>query len=68
MSDSFIEVDETVVARLKRTIIIQENKNLRTRDKNDQEMVKWIKGKIEEEVRIRLSQFDVGTSKIKTER
>ena len=42
MSDSNIEIDEKIVERLKRNIIIRENINLKTREKNDVEMVKWI--------------------------
>lgn len=45
-----IKVDQEIVERLKRKIIIQENKNLKTREKNDAQMVAWIKQKIEEEV------------------
>ena len=44
-------IDEKIVERLKRRIIIQENKNLKTREKNDAQMVNWIKKKIEEEVK-----------------
>ena len=51
-----IEVDEKIVDRLKRKIIIKENFNLRTRALNDAEMVKWIKGQIEEEVACYLNQ------------
>lgn len=56
MSDPNIEIDEKIVERLKRNIIIRENINLKTREKSDQEMVKWIKGKIEEEVQCYLNQ------------
>ena len=56
MSDSNIEIDEKIVERLKRNIIIRENINLKTREKNDVEMVKWIKRKIEEEVQCCLNQ------------
>lgn len=56
MSDSGIQIDEKVVERLKRNIIIRENINLKTREKTDQEMVKWIKSKIEEEVKCCLNQ------------
>lgn len=45
-----IKINERAVERLKRKIILQENQNLRTRSMNDQQMVKWIKKKIEEEV------------------
>lgn len=47
---SEIQIDEKAVERLKRKIILQENVNLKTRDKSDQQMVAWIKKKIEEEV------------------
>ena len=50
MSDTNIEIDEKIVERLKRNIIIRENINLKTREKSDADMVKWIKSKIEEEV------------------
>lgn len=56
MSDPNIEIDEKIVERLKRNIIIRENINLKTREKSDQEMVKWIKGKIEEGVQCYLNQ------------
>ena len=56
MSDPNIEIDEKIVERLKRNIIIRENINLKTREKSDQEMVKWVKGKIEEEVQCYLNQ------------
>jgi len=44
-----IRIDEKAVERLKRIIIIKENKNLKTRQLSDQQMVSWIKKKIEEE-------------------
>ena len=56
MSERGIEIDEKVVERLKRNIIIRENINLKTREKSDQDMVKWIKAKIEEEVQCCLNQ------------
>lgn len=56
MSDSKIEIDEKIVERLKMKIIICENNNLKTREKSDPEMVKWIKSKIEEEVQCCLNQ------------
>lgn len=56
MSDTNIEIDEKIVERLKRNIIIRENINLKTREKNDAGMVKWIKSKIEEEVQCCLNQ------------
>lgn len=45
-----IKVNEKVVERLKRKIILQESQNLKTREKTDQQMVAWIKKQIEEEV------------------
>lgn len=56
MSDTNIEVDKNIVERLKKNIIIRENINLKTREKSDAEMVKWIKSKIEEEVQCCLNQ------------
>ena len=41
-----IRIDDKAVERLKRRIILEENKNLRTREKTDQQMVAWIKKKI----------------------
>ena len=40
----------------KRSIIIKENMNLKTRTMNDSQMVAWIKKKIEEEVQCYLNQ------------
>ena len=45
-----ISVDEKVVKRLKRWIILKENENLKTRKLNDDKMVSEIKSRIEEEV------------------
>jgi hypothetical protein len=56
MSDSNIVIDEKAVERLKKKIIIRENINLKTREKSDADMVKWIKSKIEEEVQCCLNQ------------
>lgn len=57
MSDnSKIQVDNNIVERLKRSIIIKENMNLKTRTMNDSQMVAWIKKKIEEEVQCCLNQ------------
>ncbi len=44
------EIDNMKVERLKRKIIIKENENLKTKDKDDPNMVKWIQKLIEEEV------------------
>ena len=51
-----IKIDDKVVERLTRKIIIQENMNLKTRTMNDSQMVAWIKKKIEEEVQCYLNQ------------
>ncbi len=57
MSDNGeIQVDSKVIERLKRSIIIKENMNLKTRTMNDSQMVVWIKKKIEEEVQCYLNQ------------
>ncbi len=57
MSDNGkIQVDNNIVERLKRSIIIKENMNLKTRTMNDSQMVAWIKKKIEEEVQCCLNQ------------
>ena len=44
-----IKIDDKAIERLKRKIIIQENMNLKTRTMSDQQMISWIKKKIEEE-------------------
>lgn len=44
-----IKVDPKVVDRLKRWIILAENRNIKTRNKGDADMVKAIKKRIEEE-------------------
>ena len=57
MSDNGeIQVDSKVIERLKRSIIIKENMNLKTRTMKDSQMVVWIKKKIEEEVQCYLNQ------------
>ena len=57
MSDNGeIQVNSKVVERLKRSIIIKENMNLKTRTMNDSQMVAWIKKKIGEEVQCYLNQ------------
>ena len=57
MSDNGeIQVDSKAIERLKRSIIIKENMNLKTRTMNDSQMVSWIKKKIEEEVQCCLNQ------------
>ena len=50
MTDQKIVVDDAIVERLKRNIIIKENTNLKTKTLSDSQMVDWIKKKIEEEV------------------
>ncbi len=49
-------VDSKAIERLKRSIIIKENMNLKKRTMNDSQMVAWIKRKIEEEVQCYLNQ------------
>ena len=44
-----IKIDDKAIERLKRKIILQENMNLKTKTMSDQQMVSWIKKKIEEE-------------------
>ena len=56
MSDSEKKLDGIVIERIKRKVIIKENENLRTRAKNDTQMVNWIKKVIEEEVQCYLNQ------------
>lgn len=51
-----IKIDDAVVERLKRKIIVQESINLKKHEKNDQQMVAWIKKKIEEEAQCCLNQ------------
>jgi len=51
-----IKVNQKVVERLKRKIILQENQNLKTRTMTDQQMVAWIKKQIEEEAQCYLNQ------------
>lgn len=49
-------VDSKAIERLKRSIIIKENMNLKKRTMNDSQMVAWIKRKIEEEVQCYFNQ------------
>lgn len=51
-----IIIDDAVIERLKRKIIVQEGINLKKHEKNDQQMVAWIKKKIEEEAQCCLNQ------------
>ena len=44
-----IKIDDKAIERLKRKIIYEENCNLKTKTKSDQQMVNWIKKEIEEE-------------------
>lgn len=48
--DIDIDIDPKIIERLKRKIIMKENANLRTRERNDTKMVEWIKKQIEEAV------------------
>ena len=52
-----IKIDDKAIERLKRKIIIQENMNLKTRTMSDQQMVSWIKKKIEEEAQEMLANI-----------
>lgn len=56
MEETKVAVNNAAVERLKRKIIIQENINLKTRTMSDQQMVTWIKKKIEEEAQCYLNQ------------
>ena len=56
MEPQKFEIDKKIIERLKGNIIIKENMNLKTRTMNDQQMVSWIKKKIEEEVQCYLNQ------------
>lgn len=56
MENTEITINEKAIERLKRKIILQENQNLKTREKSDQQMVAWIKKQIEEEVQCYLNQ------------
>lgn len=51
-----IDVDEKVIDRLKKAIVIKENMNLKTRAMTDGQMVSWIQKRIEEEVQCCLNQ------------
>lgn len=51
-----INIDEKIVERLKRKIILKENQNLKTRSISDPRMVEWIKKQIEEEVQCCLNR------------
>lgn len=62
MSNTDIEVDESIVKRLKTKIIINENKNLKTKEKNEQEMINWIKRQIEDEVQSLVNKDNNKTS------
>lgn len=45
-----IQINDKAIERLKRKIIVQENKNIKTKEKSDPQMIAWIKKLIEEEV------------------
>ena len=49
--DNEIKVDETKVKFLMKKIVLKENLNLKTHEKNDAEMVKSIRKEIEEAVK-----------------
>lgn len=51
-----VRVSDEAIERLKLKIIIKENRNLKTREKNDREMINCIKKMIEEEVQCCLNQ------------
>ena len=51
-----IKIDDAVIERLKIWIIVQEGKNLKNHEKNDQQMVALIKKRIEEEAQCCLNQ------------
>lgn len=51
-----LKMDQKAIERLKRKIIFQENRNLKTRMMTDQQMVSWIKKLIEEEVQCYYNQ------------
>lgn len=46
-----IAVDPQVIKRLEKAIVVAENGNIKTRKRNDVQMVKYIIDKIEEEVK-----------------
>ena len=46
MEKAEITINDKAIERLKRKIILQENQNLKTREKSDQQMVAWIKKQI----------------------
>lgn len=56
MNNSDIEINESSIERLRKRIIIKENVNLKSKALNDQEMIKWIKRQIEEEVQTLINQ------------
>ena len=56
MEKAEITINDKAIERLKRKIILQENQNLKTREKSDQQMVAWIKKQIEEEAQCNLNQ------------
>ena len=56
MENTEIKVNERAIERLEKKIILQENQNLKTREKSDQQMVAWIKKQIEEEAQCYLNQ------------
>ena len=51
-----IKIDDKAIERLKRRIILKVNMNLKTKTMSDQQMVSWIKKKIEEEAQCYFNQ------------
>jgi hypothetical protein len=47
--DNEIKIDKDKANRLLKKVIVMERNNLKTKQMNDQQMVKWIKKQIEEE-------------------
>ncbi|MBQ6628646.1 MAG: hypothetical protein IJH65_07470 [Methanobrevibacter sp.] len=56
MDKNEIVINEEIVERLKRVIIMKESQNLKTRSLTDEQMVSWIKKRIEEELQCYLNQ------------
>ena len=56
MEKAEITINDKAINRLKRKIILQENQNLKTREKSDPQMIAWIKKQIEEEAQCYLKQ------------
>ncbi len=56
MDQTEIVINDEIVERLKRVIIMKESQNLKTKSLSDEQMVAWIKKKIEEELQCYLNQ------------